>query len=156
VEAALAALGETGIAQALRVSRWGYAAVSAGHVLGIALLVGAAVALDLRLLGRVRAIPAAAAVRLLGPVMGAGLALAAGSGLLLFSVRPLEYASVPALWAKLALILGALTNAAVFHRRAGRDPDRAGAGARIATAVVSAGCWIGALAAGRLIAFTMP
>lgn len=156
MEAALTALAETAVAEALRVSRWGYAAVSAGHVLGIALLVGAAIALDLRLLGRVRAVPAAAALRLLLPVMGTGLGLAAVTGVLLFSVRPLDYAGVPALWAKLALIVAGLLNAAWFHRRAGGDPDRFGPGARAAAALVSAVCWIGALAAGRLIAFTMP
>ena len=41
MEAALAALAATDLAQALRMSRWSYAAVSGLHILGIAVLVGA-------------------------------------------------------------------------------------------------------------------
>ena len=35
----------------LKASRWTYPAVNAGHLLGIALLVGAVVPMDLRLIG---------------------------------------------------------------------------------------------------------
>ena len=51
MEAFFAALETTAPAQYLRVSRWGYAAVSGAHILGIALLVGAILPLNLRLLG---------------------------------------------------------------------------------------------------------
>ena len=51
LETLLADLQATPAAQWLRGARWGYAAVSGGHVLGIALLVGAILPLDLRLLG---------------------------------------------------------------------------------------------------------
>jgi len=63
VDAALAALEGTALAQALRVSRWGCAAVNAGHVLGVALLVGAIVPLNLRLLGLWRGVPREPLVR---------------------------------------------------------------------------------------------
>jgi hypothetical protein len=38
-------------AQYLRTSRWSYAALSGAHVLGIALLIGAVMSLNLRLVG---------------------------------------------------------------------------------------------------------
>ena len=60
VDAVLAAVEASGLATALRFSRgWGYAAVNTAHVLGVALLVGAAVPLALRLLGLWRGVPLA-------------------------------------------------------------------------------------------------
>jgi hypothetical protein len=41
MEEVLAAVEATPLAQYLRTSRWGYAAVSGAHILGIAVLVGA-------------------------------------------------------------------------------------------------------------------
>lgn len=46
----LAALEATELARALRDSVWIYPLVNAGHILGVALLVGSIVPLDLRLL----------------------------------------------------------------------------------------------------------
>ena len=45
------ALQATPVAQYLRTARWGYATLNTAHVFGIALLVGAILPLDLRLLG---------------------------------------------------------------------------------------------------------
>ena len=68
MDAVLAALEGSAIAQTLRVSRWGYAAVNATHILGIALLVGATVPLSLRFLGLWRGVSRAGLVRVLAPV----------------------------------------------------------------------------------------
>jgi hypothetical protein len=57
VEALLAAVESTALAEYLRGARWSYAAVNGIHVFGIALLVGAIVPLDLRLLGLWRGVP---------------------------------------------------------------------------------------------------
>ncbi|HEX2479362.1 MAG TPA: hypothetical protein VHK45_08790, partial [Geminicoccaceae bacterium] len=56
MESVLDALVASAPAQWLRFSRWGYAAVNTTHVLGIALLVGAILPLDLRLLGLWRSV----------------------------------------------------------------------------------------------------
>jgi formate-dependent nitrite reductase membrane component NrfD len=85
-----------------------------------------------------------------------GLLLAAATGVLLFSVRPLDYAQVPVLWAKLGLIALGAAAALAFRLRVGRDPGRAGRRLRIAAALTSMAAWLGALACGRLIAFTGP
>ena len=104
MEAFLAAVEATAAAQYLRASRWGYAVVSGAHILGIALLVGAILPLNLRLLGFWRSIPRANLLRVLVPVAATGLVLAVLTGPLLFSVRAQEYAAVGFLQAKFVFV----------------------------------------------------
>ncbi|MGI9452193.1 MAG: hypothetical protein ACR2QH_16365 [Geminicoccaceae bacterium] len=104
LDAWLAALQGSELALALRFSRWGYAFVNTAHVLGIALLVGAIIPLDLRLLGVWNSFERAALVRVLAPVAAAGLALAVTMGFLLFSVRAVDYAALTLFRVKLLLI----------------------------------------------------
>lgn len=153
MEALLAGLEATPVAAGLRVSRWGYAAVNAGHVLGIALLVGAIVPLDLRLLGAWRSVPHPVLARVLVPAAATGLTLAVVTGLLLFSVRATDYAALPVLQAKLALVAVGAASAIALHRRHGLELRQAPAGRMAGHALLSLCCWLGALACGRLIAF---
>ena len=153
MEALFAALEGTGLAQALRSSRWGYAAVNAAHVFAIALLIGSVVPLNLRLLGVWRSISREAVVRVLAPVAASGLALALITGPLLFSVRAQEYSGVEFLQAKLILIaVGVLSTLALCwtHGFLLRDAPRT---RLIGHAILSTVCWLGALVCGRLIAF---
>jgi hypothetical protein len=153
LEALLAGLEATAVARTLRGSRWLYAAVNAAHILGIALLVGAIVPLNLRLLGLWRGQARAPLVRVLVPVAATGLALAAATGALLFTVRAREYAGVGFLQAKLALVATGALAALSLHRAHGflleTAPDRRLAG----HALLSLVCWPAALLCGRLIAF---
>ena len=89
----LGAIEATGIAQFLRASRWGYAFVNGAHILGIALLIGAIVPLQLRFLGLWQTVGRVALARVLVPVAAGGLALAVTAGGLLFAVRAREDAS---------------------------------------------------------------
>ena len=155
MEAFFAALEATGPAQYLRASRWGYAAVSGGHVLGIALLVGAILPLNLRLLGFWPSIPRANLLRVLVTIAATGLALAVLTGSLLFSVRAQEYATVGYLQAKLVLVLLGLLSALMIHRAYGVTLEGASARRLRFHALFSLGCWLGALACGRLIAFAV-
>jgi hypothetical protein len=86
------------------VSRWGYAALSASHILALAMLVGATLPLNLRLLGLWPRIEVATLARVLVPVAATGLALAILTGLALFSVRAGEYAALSVLHVKVALV----------------------------------------------------
>lgn len=153
MEALLAALEATAPAQQLRAARWGYAAVNAAHILGFALLIGAVVPLDLRLLGLWREVPRAALLRVLVPVAAAGLALAVAAGLLLFAVRAREYAAMPVVQAKLVLVTAGTVAALALHLHGGRGLERTGEGRAAVHAALSLLCWLGALACGRLIAF---
>jgi hypothetical protein len=153
VEAFLAALEGTAVARTLRASRWGYAAVNAAHILGVALLVGAIVPFQLRVLGLWPGVPRPLLARVLVPVAAAGLALAAAAGLLLFAVRAREYAGIGFLQAKLALVAAGTLSALALHRAHGFLLETAGDARLVGHAVVSLACWLGALACGRLIAF---
>ena len=153
MDAALAALEGTAIAQALRVSRWGYAAVNAAHILGIALLVGAIVPLNLRFLGAWRTVPRPILVRVLVPIAATGLGLAVVAGFLLFSVRAREYADIGFLQAKLVLVAVGTLSALWLHCAHGFLLENARDSRLAGHAVAALVCWVGALACGRLIAF---
>lgn len=153
MEAFLAALEGTAVAQALRFSRWGYAAVNAMHIFGIALLVGSIIPLNLRIFGVWRSIPRWMLVRVLVPVAATGLTIALVAGFVLFSVRAREYAAIEFLQIKLVLVAVAVTSALALHRSHGFLLEDASRGQLIGHAVVSTTCWLGALACGRLIAF---
>ena len=95
-ENALAALENLPAVAALRESTLVYPFVNAAHLIGIALLSGAIVPLDLRLVGWRRGAGAVDQLSsLLLPVAIFGFALAAGAGLLLFATDARAYAASP-------------------------------------------------------------
>ena len=145
-------IAQTPVSDYMRQARWGYAAVSTAHVLGIALLVGSIAALDLRLLGLWRSEALGPFARVLPKVAMAGLGLAVITGILLFSVRPAEYAANPAFQVKLVLVSLA-TFMAIGAQWAGILRDGS-ALSRKTLGAASLGCWTAALISGRLIAFT--
>ena len=149
----LAAIEASEPASALRTARWGYAAVSTAHILGIALLVGPIVALDLRLMGMARSVPIAPLVRMLRPVAIGGLLLAVCAGAALFSVQASHYAGLDLLRAKLALILLGIAGALALHRAGAAGLSGATQTRLRVHGVLSICCWLGALICGRLIAF---
>jgi hypothetical protein len=153
MEALFAALEATGPAELLRGGRWSYATVNALHILGIALLVGSILPLDLRLLGVWRSVPLAPLARVLRPAAAGGLALAATMGLLLFSVRAGRYAEIGVMQLKAALILIALANALALARTPSDALERLPRGRRRLHGTLSLCCWVGALFCGRLVAF---
>ena len=155
----LAALESSGLGDTLRQSVWLYPLVEVVHNLGFALLVGAILAFDLRLLGvRSARLPADALSRLLLPVAVTGFALAVPTGVLLFVTEATSLVRNPMFLAKMALIILALANIAAFHSHVGRhmaawsDAERPPRAARLAGAA-SLTLWIGVLACGRLIAY---
>lgn len=154
MDAILAAVEASGPATALRAARWGYALVNAGHILGIALLVGAILPLDLRLLGLWRGVPVATLARVLVPVAASGLALAVVMGAALFAVRAREYATLEVVWAKLALLGLGAAGALALHLRAGMWLENGRERQFAMHGALSLVCWLGALLAGRLIAFS--
>ncbi|EPC00205.1 hypothetical protein L861_06850 [Litchfieldella anticariensis FP35 = DSM 16096] len=119
MEALLSLFEQSSLAQWMRVSRWGYASVNTLHVLGIALLVGAIVPLDLRLLGWWRNISLEPLARLLQSAAITGLLLVLATGPLLFIGRATEYAAQPLFLIKLSLIALAITNALVLNLGSG-------------------------------------
>ena len=139
-----AALEATALAQFLKASRWTYPLVNAGHILGIALLVGSVIPMDVAILrGR-----ASAAVTLLRPWSVAGFLLALACGALLFVTQATDYVQSPWFLAKMAVLALAALNAAA-HLRIDRFPPRQRRQAAIASLVL----WPSALLLGRMIAY---
>ena len=132
---------ESGLATALRASRWAYPLVNAGHILGIAVLFGAVLPLDLRLLGLWRSVPLESLQRVLVPTAFTGLALAVATGGLLFAVSPAKYAGLPLFQVKMALVLASLLNIAFMR----------GAAAGAASILL----WVSILICGRMIAYVV-
>ena len=83
----------------------GYPAILTLHTIGLALLVGANIAVDLRLLGVARRGPLIALAPLFR-VMWIGLALNTVSGILLFMADAVRKASQPIFLIKLACVAG--------------------------------------------------
>jgi hypothetical protein len=134
-----------------RSEGWTYAAANTLHILGLAALFGAILAFDLRVLGRgARVLPLGAAEAALLPIARAGFALVAVSGLVLLAADATHVAVNPAFQAKLALILLALLNVALFHRLLAHH-DR-GPALR-ASAAASLLLWTAVIASGRMIAY---
>jgi hypothetical protein len=156
-EALASALQETSLSQALRASVWVYPLVNTGHVLGIAMLFGAIAPLDLRLLGCWKRVPLEPLAQVLLPVAVGGLVLAALTGALLFTTRPLDYVAQPLFALKLTLIAAAVANALLLRRSAAWRLLRFEGGAprlgwRLA-AVVSLLLWLCVITVGRLIGY---
>jgi len=129
---------------------WIYPALECAHIVGIALLLGNLVLVDLRLWGLGAALPMSALARLALTVSLAGFGLAAASGLLMFASRPDELLASRAFVLKMSLLMLAGLNAAAFHSRGGLvKADRT---ARVQTAL-SLGLWLGVIICGRGIAY---
>lgn len=152
----LAALHDGPVAAALRRSAWLYVLANTTHILGIGLILGAALPMDLRILGAFPRVPMAVTVPFLSRVAATGVALAVATGGLLFSVNPVAYLDNPAFRAKLVLILGALLVIAAQHRnpafRAALDGGKVAPSVRVA-AGLSLALWLAILLAGRWVGF---
>lgn len=153
----LASLESSVLAQWMRGAGSAYATVNLAHLLGLTLLLGAMLLLDLRLLGFGRRLPLPEVSRLLTRMALTGLALQVCSGFALFAADAVPLSANSAFQLKLALIAAALVNALLFRvlwseALAGwdRSPPLAG---RV-QAAVSLLLWLGVAAAGRLIAYT--
>lgn len=153
---ALQALHEWGVAGLVRRSVYVYPFVSAGHIFSMALLIGGILPVDLRMLGLFQSVASGPFLRLMTAFSATGLALAMTTGFFLFSVQPLEYAGNPAFLIKISLVaLGAIHALAIRFTPGWQTAIAGGAvvpGLKFA-AVLSMAIWIGALIAGRWIAF---
>lgn len=149
---------QTTVATWVRTSTWGYPTVEVVHLFGLALLIGTAVAFDLRLLGLSSRIPADALARHLLPWARVGFALALASGLLLFSTQAATFVRQPVFLVKVTAIGVGVVNASIFARGTYQDVAQWNYSpqtpvAAQAAAVVSLLAWTTALVCGRLLAY---
>lgn len=129
---------------------WLYPALEAAHIVGIALLLGSLVLLELRVWGLGVALPVAPLARLGLSVSLAGFCLAGGTGLMMFVSQAGELLANRVFVAKMVLLMFAGLNAAGFHARGSLEKlDRT---ARLQT-LVSLGLWVVVIICGRWIAY---
>ena len=147
----LGALENLPVIVALRESTFAYPIVNALHIVGVALLFGAIVPLDLRLAGwRREAAAVDGLATLLLPVALFGFLLAACAGLLLFATDARAYAASPLFQAKMVLIATALANALALRRV---DWRRAASRRVSAAAGASLLLWLAVIVLGRLVGY---
>jgi hypothetical protein len=127
-----------------------YPALEVVHIVGIALLLGNLVLFELRVWGVARELPLPALARAALTLSLAGFGLVVASGLTMFSTNPAELLANRAFLAKMGLIVLAGLNAAWFHARHGLQRQD---GLARAQTVSSLGLWVGAIIAGRWIAY---
>ncbi len=138
---------------------WLYPVVNLLHIVGIAALFGAALIMDLRLLGLWRRIPLAPLAHAAVPVAASGFVLAAITGTGLLATKATEYYGNPFLLIKFPAIALGLVNVAALNLspawKARRDRDLTPTEMRQLAVLggISLACWSTAIAAGRLIAY---
>jgi hypothetical protein len=156
---AMGAIETSALGQAMRQWLWLYPCVEIVHLVGIALLVGSIIVLDLRLLGLSRTLPVRRLASHVLPWSAAGLALILPSGLAMFVAHATDLMGNPVFVLKICLIMAAGINAAVFHAGVFRgaaawDVDAMPPLTARAAAVLSLLLWISVIACGRLLAYT--
>ena len=118
--------------------------------LGVALLLGNLVLLELRVFGLGATLPAEPLARLSLTLAGVGFVLAAASGLTMFGTMPGELLANRVFTAKMALIMLAGCNAGWFHAR--RSLELLDGMARVLM-VVSTVLWLLVITCGRWIGY---
>jgi hypothetical protein len=154
-------LQSTALAIELRENEWLFPFVEGVHVLAITLVFGSISIVDLRLMGfasRERSVDQV--TRSVLPVTWVAFALAVVSGALLFASNAPKYAHNDFFFRKMVLILMAGINMAVFHLILNPNTNRDSSGRAVPVSdrvvgLVSMLLWIGVIACGRWIGFTM-
>ena len=159
---ALGALEGSALGQAMRQWLWLYPSVEIVHIVGIALLFGSIVVLDLRLLGLSRNIPVRTLSRHVLPWTAGSFILIIPSGLLMFTAHATEFIDSEVFVLKMLLIMAAGVNAALFHTITFRTADVWDSeemrklppppSARLAGGL-SLAIWLSVIACGRLLAY---
>jgi hypothetical protein len=151
---------QTGLATWVRESSslWAYPTILFLHTIGLATVVGLNAAIDLRLLGFAPEVPLSPMARFF-PIMRAGFAVNALSGTALLIADASTKLANPVFYVKLVFIALALINMRLLRTQVFEDPlvDKRPliSNARI-LAFTSLIFWIGATAAGRLMAYIGP
>jgi hypothetical protein len=155
----LKSLEDSGLATTIRNSAYLFPSLEAAHVIGLGLMLGTITVVDLRLLGL--ASRARSAERVSSEVLvwtWAAFAVAALTGVAMFTTNARVYAHNAAFLVKLCLLAAAGINMLTFHLTAARTMDRwdhrAAPPIGKAAAALSLALWVAVVFAGRVIGFT--
>jgi len=146
----------TAVGEAIRSSHWLFPVIESFHLLALALIGGAILLIDLRLLGLgLRNTPLADLARDAQPWLAGGLAVMVASGILLFTSEAVKCYYSSAFWTKMSALLPAMLFTFTIRRKvtaAGETVIRPHW--RKLTAVVSVSLWSVVGASGRWIGFS--
>lgn len=152
-------LESLGIAVWLRESPsvWSFPTILTLHTTGLAVLVGAAWVLDLRLLGISRHIPLTS-FRWVFPATAVGLLVNLVTGVMLFFKNATTWGTAFPFFIKMALVIASVATllpirSHVLRSIAGNSDDH---GRVRLLAIISILAWTGAVTAGRLLAYLVP
>jgi len=145
-------LQHTGLGETIRHSAALIALLEIVHLIGMTLLIGSVLMVDLSLMGRgIRGYPAPEIARQLRGWTVAGLAIMLASGPLLLSSEALRCYQSPAFWIKMALLALAVSFHFTIHRRVTRAGNVSHSEARVVGGL-SLALWISVALAGKAIA----
>ena len=135
-------------------SVWAQPTVLTLHTMGMAVLVGAAWVLDLRLLGISRNVPLSA-FRWVFRAVAAGLIVNLATGIVLFVARATDWGTAIPFLIKMGLVIaGAATLLPLRSYVLGSDPESREVSPRARLlAIASIVAWSGAITVGRLLAY---
>ncbi len=155
----LSSIERSGLGEAIRTTPYLYPILMSLHVVGISILVGPALVVDLRSLGIARkVVPVTVTTRYLLPVCHIGFAVVLCTGIEMFVAIAMAVGESPAARWKFGLIAIAGINIAVFHKGIYRTVEKWDFDASPPTpaklaAKVSALSWTGVIFAGRFLAY---
>lgn len=148
---------DSSLTQWIQGTYWLWPVMEITHFIGLTLLLGGLIVIDLRMAGFFRSIDPATTHKLL-PAVVLGFSLNLITGILFFYGDPMRYSINIGFQLKMVLVLIAGMNAAVYHFKVDpllRTMDRNLASPPIAKVVAftSLGAWTGVLLLGRLIPY---
>ncbi len=145
----------TAIGQTIRESLWLFPVIESIHLLGLAMIGGAILVVDLRLIGfGLRHQPVAQLARSAHPWLVGSLAVMLTTGISLFLSESIRCYYSPPFWTKMELLLVAILFTFTVRRKVAlADEKRVGPVWGRVVAFVSLALWFGVGFSGRWIAF---
>jgi hypothetical protein len=135
---------------ALKSNAFAYPLLEVAHILGISLLIGNLILLELRVFGRGAALPIKDLARLSLAIAVTGFCIAAATGLTMFATQADELINNGAFKLKMLLLFVAACNAGWFHGRGSLEKLDWVAKLQM---LVSTSLWISIATCGRWIAY---
>jgi hypothetical protein len=149
----LESISQTALVRWTAESDWGYPIVLTSHAIGMALVVGILLMIDLRVLGLANKI-SLDSLRLYFRVAWVGLLINACSGTLLFLANYTAFLHNTAFLTKMSLLaLGGLATWILVREISSSTVDQPSRRARVIASVCIA-IWLGAIVAGRIVGYT--
>jgi len=135
---------------ALKSSAYAYPLIEVLHIVALAVVFGTIVIVDMRILGRMKALDLNTLVKSILPYTLCGFLVSVTTGLAMFTMRISELIANPMFIAKICLLFSVGTNAAILHARGAINTNN---WLTRIQAVLSILIWLAIIFCGRFIAY---